>query len=284
MASVIPAASLQDSTAISTNATQDGGDWLSYNITGAEYEESIFFKRALINVGDGEISSFWEDVNSVSVAPFGENGEMASVWGQDHIYFYMRHDVTIKWISYQWDTDLSTDPENFDDSEMSPMALGDDMWLLGTSSIGDYGDGYTVSQSPLDPIGVDIQRDLTWDRVLVNDADGNPLYVEWEMTRELHTNDTEGSDIEFTTASNSSLLVASDVFHRPDTAIMNFKFSLTGLRAGGEVLPPVTNDPTGSGDVVGVFTDYIIKGVLYALLAGVVLFIPTVLIMKKEVN
>ena len=282
MASALPATSYQDSSAIGTDATQIGGDWLSYNITGAEYDESIFFKKALVNVGDGEISSLWEDVNLVDAAPFGENGKLGSVWGQEHIYFYMRQDANIEWISFQWDTDLSTDPENFDDSEMSPMALGDDMWLLGTSSIGSYGDGYTVSQSPLDPIGVDIQRDLVWDRVLVNDTDGNPLYVEWEMTRELYTNDTEGADIEFTTISNSSLLIASDVFHRPDTAIMNFKFSLTSLRVGGEAPSPLTVDPGSTVDVDSIFTSYIIKGVLYAILAGVVLFASTILIMKKE--
>ena len=64
---------------------------------------------------------------------------------------------------------------------------------------------------------------------------------------------------------------------------MNLKFSLSDLRIGAEVLPPGTTDPA-SVDSGSILTNYIVKGALYALLAGVLIFVPTILIMKKETN
>lgn len=272
-------------TPITVNAHTRGADLISFNITGSEYKTSQSGTKAVISLSDGVVSEFWTEVVTFSTSALGGEGKIASVYGENDIYFYIEYAYTkdFKWIGFQWDGDSSMDPENFIASDFKGMDENDDMWFFGESEqVVTLGDGHAIGLSP--PfVGKDVKNDLYWERVLVNDTDNNPFSVVYEIRRSLNTGDVDGKDVVFSTATNTTFLLSTDVNHQTNNNC--HKLTLTNERVGGDIPVQTSEKPTGNNfDGSKVLRNYIITGVIYMVVAAVALFIPSYIIMKKEEN
>lgn len=264
------------------------GEILSFDVTNYSRESSNAANLPPVIIGDHQVSPIWDEVAAYPIAPYGAVGKISSIHDSQFIYFKIEYDLTYSWIAMQWDGDRSSDPENFNDGDMEPMAEGDDMWIFGeTEKTGVYGDAKAMGQK--DPFVLpDKQNDLFWELLILNDTSGSPISFIVEVGRPLTTNDVEGNDVQFLANFNVSVYFASNVQHRPDSNIAQSKFVISNEPIGGNITIPVVdgeNATTAEPDVkvmpylfYNVGIAFFISGILYAI---VVYF--SVLKISKEV-
>ncbi len=257
---------------------RSSGDFLSYNSTGSEDSKSLNMKSSLVKIGDGELSDVWDTVINYPVSAFGEKGKIASIYGDDTVYFLIKHDVTdFVWVAMQWDTELTVEPG----ADMGGMHSGDDMWIFGsTEQISVLGDGISDGTEG-DLARQDLVDDLSWERILVNDTDGAPDYIAWEIQRAKDTGDIQGKDVVFSVGENVHVMLASNVFHKQnDPVVMAFILSNKVIGGSGitNIIIPVEEDL----DANGIFLKYISIGLLIGTFTYMFVYFPTMYIINKE--
>ena len=147
------------------------------------------------------------------------------MYDKNTIYFLLVQDPSYQWIACQWDSD------NTGFANVKPMDNGDDMWIFGTTPHGEYGDAHAIGQGFI-PV-LDTINNLQYEKILVNDSKGNVVSVDWEVSRVYVTNDSAGHDIEFNnTASQYTVLFASEVYHKLESKITESIFVFSNLKLG----------------------------------------------------
>ncbi|MHA2091651.1 MAG: hypothetical protein ACW98K_12415 [Candidatus Kariarchaeaceae archaeon] len=255
---------------------RSSGELESLNATGVEDSKSLDVKSSLVQIGDGSVSTVWDDAKFTPVSSFGIKGAVASFFGQNDVYFLIKHDADLKWVALQWDTELSVDPG----ADMEGMHPNDDMWIFGeTSDISVLGDA--VSAGPEGTLAYqDISDDLYWERVQVNDSEGQTDYIAWEIRRSKNTGDTVGRDVVFTPDESIHVMLASDVHHKQnDPTVLYFKLSSKNLGTGNNVI--VTVPLEKKIDANGEFMKHTSIGLLLGMLSYMFVFFPTMAIVKK---
>lgn len=269
---------------LSTNAFIVGNDLLSQQISPNIAEKSINNNFDIVPIGDSKVSSIWEKAAGIDVSSFGENGKVYSIFDNNFVYFLIIHDITLEWVALQWDSDNSSDPENFNPDDMEPMASGDDFWIFGTTTtVPVYGDALALGSNP-PYISPDLQNDLIWEKIIMNDTEGNPVSYAWEIKRPLLTSDN--TDVQFTRNYNSSLLLASNLNHKTPASLVRVKFSLSDLEIGSDQKP----EEVGNEEMV-VLNDvpyFLFVHTAIGIIIGSITFsittILTVYILKKEMK
>ncbi len=211
------------------------GEILSFNAVNYSGAEEVSHRYPPVVIGDSLISPIWDSVPSYPISSYGEKGLISSVHLGSQVYFKIQYDITIEWVALQWDSDNSSDPENFQDADMEPMAAGDDMWVFGqTKETGVYGDGASLGTAP--PfLEQDAKGDLVWESVMLNDTDGTPISMILEVGRSFDTQDLLGNDVIFSPDFNVSVYFASAEKHRPDSSVSQAKFVISDIGLGGNV-------------------------------------------------
>ncbi|MHA2503613.1 MAG: hypothetical protein ACXAE3_12170 [Candidatus Kariarchaeaceae archaeon] len=255
------------------------GEILSLNATGVDTTaKDISGRYDLVQFGDGKVSEIWEGVTSFQLTAFGEEtGSIASFYGSKMIYFLLTQNPIENWISIQWDTDGSSDPEV--DPSIDEMDEGDDLWVFGLAEETlTLGDAHCVS---FPVIAEDASDDLSWERILVNDSDGELLHIAWEIKRPLVSEDIAGSDVLFTKEHNVTARFASSNNHKSPTSNNIAKFVLSGTAVGGNVtvVPPVSTQDTEKNSFI---PQNILIGGLIGVLSYTLIFIPTIFILKRQ--
>ena len=203
----------------------DGGTIQSVNITDSEYSSPSSGSVPSIIIGDGKISNIWSKVSPHAITSFGPNGYIKSVYGKNTIYFLMVQDPSYSWIACEWDS------TNTSFANIQPMEVNDDLWIFGPSPHGFYGDAYSIGQGYL-PV-MDNVSNIHYEKVIVNDTKGNPISIDWEVSRSYVTNDYAGHDIQFTNQSNPYyVLFASEVYHKLESKITESTFVFSNLKLG----------------------------------------------------
>ena len=204
----------------------DGGIIQSVNITSNEINSSISGSVPTIVIGDGKISSIWNQVSPHPITSFGPNGYIKSVYGENAIYFLLVQDPTYDWIACQWDSNNATF------ANVGPMDAGDDLWIFGnTPQSHVYGDAYSIGQGYL-PV-MDTINNLQFERVMINDSQGNVLSIDWEVSHPYLSNDTAGHDIQFTSKTAAyTVLFASNIYHKTTDKITESQFVFSNLKLG----------------------------------------------------
>ncbi len=211
------------------------GEIMSFDAVNYTGTEDVNRRFPPVVIGDSQISPIWDSVPSYPISSYGEKGLISSVHLGNQVYFKIQYDVTIEWIALQWDSDNSSDPENFQDADMEPMAAGDDMWVFGqTKETGVYGDAASLGTAP--PfIEQDVKGDLVWESMILNDTNGAPISVVVEIGRAFDTQDLPGNDVVFSPNFNVSVYFASAQKHRPDSSVSQAKFVISDIGLGGNV-------------------------------------------------
>lgn len=283
--SSLSSATTNNPTEIRVDASYIKGDnLLSLNATGFTTEVNVNGKIDNVIIGDNQLSEIWENAAENEASSFGVTGKIASIHDANFVYFLITQDANLKWIALQFDSDNSSDPDNFVDDDMEPMAEGDDIWIFGeTSEINVVGDGRASGQS-IPYITQDAQNDLYWERIQINDSDGTPLSYIWEVKRALNTGDVSGGDVVFQDLASVSLVLASDVNHR--TSMVFMKFTLSGEPLTGGAVVVTTDEPALKEvrDVSLYLFTYLSLGFLVGSFSYGFITILSVYILKKEVN
>jgi hypothetical protein len=268
---------------LALSATVDGGTVFSVDISEVEVTQNIYKSEPAVILTDGLISEIWTSVSSVDVYSYGEFGTMKSVYGTEDIYFLVIHDIDIEWIAMQWDSDFTGDPELYDNGVI-PMEKDDDIWIFGlTPETGVFGDAYSAGQGEFPYVIADEQNDLTWERILVNDSEGLPLYYAWEIQRKVSTDDfNTGRDVSFSDKTNFTLMAASNLHHGLETEITQIKFVLSDVAIEGNNTQSLIS--TSEIDF-NRFTSRAFRNGLYA---GILVFIgtvyPALLLLRRSID
>ena len=239
----------------------------SYNATNTIVSSSSSLSIPKVTIGDGKISPLWNDITGTTILSYG-NGIIKSFFDQNNVYFLIVQKPDVNWLAIQWDT-LGIGYNN-----IAPMEKGDDMWIFGNTPHGEYGDAFAVGQGILPKMDAlnNATNNLEFERVLINDSNGNILNIDWEISRKLITNDIAGHDIQFNnTKANYTLLFASSNYHQDLSKTTRSSFEFSNLTLGQTV---VTSSTATNNNVV-LIDRYFYTQFELGLIIGIIMIVIT---------
>lgn len=252
----------------------DGAVIQSVNATNSIVSSSSSLSHNLVTIGDGKISSIWNDIPGTPIFSYG-NGLLKSFYDQSNVYFLISEKPDISWSAIQWDS-LGVGYKN-----ITPMETHDDIWIFGTTPHHEYGDAYSVGYGSIPQM--DKINNLAFEKVLINDSNGNVKSIDWEISRKLVDNDYAGHDIQFNnTKTNYTVLFASSAFHLDLSKITRATFVFSNLTLG----QTVATSTTITSKVILVdrflYTQFELGLLVGIVMIGITLYIPTLFKMYRR--